>query len=127
MSSTRRAPPTGRRAPDPDEPRRHPGRARDAGPEIARNIRPDGTLPFVFDGLRVPVALPPLASAILRLIDGVRSVGAIAAALAGRGTAPDAFDRAWRQTFDALVGRQPHPPRAPPHGAGAACSTSPTS
>ena len=70
--------------------------------EIARNIRDDGTLPFLFDGLRVPVALPPLAAAILGQIDGVRSVGQIGEALAARGTPPDAFARAWRQTYDAL-------------------------
>ncbi len=70
--------------------------------ELARAIRPDGTLSFVFDGLRVPVALPPLAGAILRQVDGVRSVGAIAAALAGRGTTRPAFNRAWRETWDRL-------------------------
>jgi len=70
--------------------------------ELARNIRGDGTLPFLFDGLRVPVPLPPLAAAILGLIDGVRTVGGIAAALQARGTDPAAFARAWRQTYDAL-------------------------
>ena len=53
------------------------------GEALARGIRPDGTLPVIFDGLRVPVALPPLASAILPLIDGQRSVGEIGAILAG--------------------------------------------
>jgi len=72
--------------------------------ELARNIRGDGTLPFLFDGLRVPVPLPPLAAAILGQIDGVRTVGGIAAALQARGTDPAAFTRAWRQTFDALSG-----------------------
>jgi len=71
--------------------------------ELARNIRADGTLPFLFDGLRVPVALPPLAPAILGLVDGERTVGGIAAALQARGTGPDAFARAWRGTYDALV------------------------
>lgn len=70
--------------------------------ELARNIRPDGTLPFLFDGLRVPVPLPPLAAAILGLVDGVRTVGSIAAALRARGTDAAAFARAWRQTYDAL-------------------------
>ncbi len=72
--------------------------------ELARNIRPDGTLPFLFDGLRVPVPLPPLAGAILGLVDGTRTVGGIAAALRARGTEDAAFARAWRQTFDALSG-----------------------
>jgi SAM-dependent methyltransferase len=71
--------------------------------ELARSIRADGTLPFLFDGLRVPVALPPLAPAILGLVDGERTVGGIAAALQARGTGPDAFARAWRGTYDALV------------------------
>ncbi len=71
--------------------------------EMARAIRPDGTLPFLFDGLRVPVPLPPLAGAILNLVDGVRSVDGIAAALRARGTDAGTFNRAWRQTYDALV------------------------
>lgn len=73
-----------------------------SGPELADGIRPDGTITVVFDGLRLPVALPPLAAAILRLIDGRRSVGEIAASLAERGTGADAFGRAWRATFTAL-------------------------
>lgn len=72
--------------------------------ELARNIRPDGTLPFLFDGVRVPVALPALAPAILRLANGRRSVGGIGAALAARGgTDAATFRRAWRATYDALV------------------------
>lgn len=69
------------------------------GTELAKHIRPNGTLPFLFDGLRVPVALPPLAAAILRLIDGERTVADIAAALPA---APDAFARAWRDTYTPL-------------------------
>jgi hypothetical protein len=71
-------------------------------PDIARNIRPDGMLGFVFDGIRVPVPLPALAPAILRLIDGKTSVGQIAGALAARGTDRPAFTRAWRATYAAL-------------------------
>jgi hypothetical protein len=71
------------------------------GDELAKHIRPDGTLPFLFDGLRVPVALPPQAAAILKLIDGERSVGELAEALAGR-FPPDVFTRAWRATYDTL-------------------------
>ncbi len=69
------------------------------GSELASNIQPDGTIAVLFDGLRLPLALPPLAPAILRLVDGVRSVGEIAAALAERGTSAEAFARAWRATF----------------------------
>jgi hypothetical protein len=72
------------------------------GDELAKHIRPDGTLPFVFDGLRAPVPLPPLAAAILRLVDGTRTVSGIEAALATRGTDPASFARAWRATFTAL-------------------------
>ncbi len=70
--------------------------------ELARNIRPDGTLAFLFDGLRVPVPLPPLAAAILGLVDGVRTVGGIAGAMKARGTDAAVFARAWRQTYGAL-------------------------
>ncbi len=68
--------------------------------ELAGRIQPDGTITMVFDSLRVPLALPPLAGAILRLIDGNRTVGEIAALLAERGI--EGFDRAWRQTFAKL-------------------------
>ncbi len=73
-----------------------------AAEELARNIRPDGTLPFVFDGLRVPLALPPQAASILRLVDGRRTVGEIGAALAERGVGGDAFARAWAETWRPL-------------------------
>jgi hypothetical protein len=55
-----------------------------------------------FDGLRIPLPLPPQAPAILRLIDGRRSLAGIAAALAERGTSADAFTRAWRATWPTL-------------------------
>ncbi len=70
--------------------------------EIARNIRPDSTLAFLFDGLRVPVALPALAVPILNQIDGVRSVGEIAAVLATRGAGAEEFARAWKETWTRL-------------------------
>ncbi len=72
------------------------------GEALAAAVQPDGMIGFMIDGLRVPVALPPLAPAILRLLDGRRSVAAIAAALAERGTGDDAFRRAWHSTFVAL-------------------------
>ncbi len=73
------------------------------GDELAKQIRPDGTLPFLFDGLRAPVPLPPLAKAILPLVNGQRTVGEIQAALAARGADASSFARAWRGTFSALV------------------------
>ena len=93
------APPT----PDPMQPGAVPVARETPAAELARNIRPDGTLPFLFDGLRVPVPLPPLAPAILGLVDGQRTVAEIAAAMAARGTGAEAFARAWRGTYDALV------------------------
>ena len=90
------------RAPDPLHPQAVPVGREMPGPELAGHIGRDGTLPVLFDGLRVPLALPPLAPALLRLVDGATSVGAMAAAMAGRGTGPDAFERAWRTTFEAL-------------------------
>ncbi len=90
-----------RPAPDGCDPAAVPVMREMPGAELAKHIRPDGTLPFLFDGLRVPIPLPSLAAAILRLVDGERSVGAIGAALSGR-VAPDAFARAWRETFGPL-------------------------
>jgi SAM-dependent methyltransferase len=72
------------------------------GETLTRGIRADGTLPVLFDGLRIPVALPSLATAILPLIDGKRSVGEICTTLARRGMKPEAFAKAWSQTFSAL-------------------------
>jgi hypothetical protein len=89
--------------PDPMHPEAVPIMREMPGDELARHIRPDGTLPFLFDGLRVPVALPPLAAAILRLVDGERTVADIAGSLQGR-AAGDAFERAWRGTYEPLSG-----------------------
>jgi SAM-dependent methyltransferase len=72
------------------------------GDGLAKAIRPDGTLIVELDGLRIPVAVPPLAAAILRQVDGRRSVGAIAAMLAATGTGADVFDKAWRATYRAM-------------------------
>lgn len=90
-------------APDPMRAEAVPVAREMPAAEIARGIRADGTLPFVFDGLRVPLAMPKLAGAILGLIDGVRTVGEILAALRARGAAADVAERAWRDTYGALV------------------------
>lgn len=74
------------------------------GETLVRGIQPDGTLSIDFGGLRTRIALPPMASAILPLIDGHRCVGEIGAILAKRGMNSEAFMRAWRQTFTALEG-----------------------
>lgn len=89
-------------APDPADPGAIPVARETPAAELARAIRPDGTISFLFDGLRAPLALPAQAAAILRLVDGARCVGDIGAALAGRGIAPPAFARAWRETFHRL-------------------------
>lgn len=70
--------------------------------ELARNIRPDGVLNMLFNGLRAPVALPALAAPILGLIDGRRTVAEIRTRLAERGISAEAFARAWAATFAAL-------------------------
>jgi len=73
-----------------------------SGEDLAKGIQPNNTLVVGLDALRVPVPVPPMAGAILRLIDGKRTVGDIAATLAARGTSTEAFDRAWRALFPAL-------------------------
>ena len=70
-------------------------------PEMAANIRPDGTLPFILDGLRLALPLPALAGAILRQVDGVRTVAQIGAALPVDAAT---FGRAWATTYAALNG-----------------------
>ena len=72
------------------------------GEEMAKQIRADGTIPYRFDGLRAVVALPPLAAAILRLVDGQRPVGEIFATLIQRGNREEIVRRAWASTFAAL-------------------------
>ena len=64
--------------------------------ELANAILPDGTIPFIFDGLRVPVALPRLAAALLRQIDGKKTVAEILRAI------PADASRAWRETYEKL-------------------------
>jgi SAM-dependent methyltransferase len=63
------------------------------GAAVARGIRPDGTLPVAFDGLRAAIPMPRLAAAILARIDGATPVGAIADALAANGVSREAFAR----------------------------------
>jgi SAM-dependent methyltransferase len=72
------------------------------GEQRAGFIQPDGTIAMAFDGLRAPIQLPAMAAAILRLVDGQRTVGEIGATLASRGSSAEAFGRAWKATFTAL-------------------------
>jgi hypothetical protein len=72
------------------------------GEDLAKSIQANDTMFFGLDGLRVPVPVPPMAAAILRQIDGKRSVAEIAAQLAARGTSAEAFGRSWQSLFPAL-------------------------
>ncbi len=93
------------------------------GDTLAQAIRPDGTMMVGLDGLQLPIALPPLAGAILRQVDGRRTVADIAAALAAASISAEAFGRAWPATFTALerINRlllaAPRPPDHAPSGA----------
>ena len=72
------------------------------GDGIASLIRPDGAIPYLFDGLRAIVPLPPLAAALLRQVDGSRTVADILTALSQRGNKPETVRQAWHATFAAL-------------------------
>ncbi len=74
------------------------------GEKLAKGIQANNTLFVGLDALRVPVALPPMATSIVRLIDGTRTVGEIGALLAARGISAEAFNRAWQALFPALEG-----------------------
>jgi ubiquinone/menaquinone biosynthesis C-methylase UbiE len=63
------------------------------GEKLAKSLPASGVLPVGFDGLRVGLALPRLAPAILAQVDGRRCIGEMADALAARGIARDAFAR----------------------------------
>ncbi len=64
---------------------------------FADRIRPDGTLPAAFNALTVPIPLPRLAAAILRRIDGQRSLAQIAEPFPAR-----VFEVAWDALFPAM-------------------------
>lgn len=72
------------------------------GAELARQIRPDGMLPFAFGTLTVPVPVPPQIRTILPLVDGTRSVGALAGLMADGGMERSRFLKVWREGFTVL-------------------------
>jgi hypothetical protein len=74
------------------------------GEDLAKSIQANNTISVGLDALRVPVAVPPMAGTILRLIDGKRSVAEIGAMLGARGIGSEAFARAWQALFPALEG-----------------------
>jgi SAM-dependent methyltransferase len=80
-------------APPWDDPAAVPVLREMEGAALARVLPADGALPVSFDGLRVMVALPRLAAAILARVDGRRSVGEIGDALAANGVSREAFVR----------------------------------
>jgi SAM-dependent methyltransferase len=63
------------------------------GAKLARGLPADGTFPVSFDGLQARLPMPRLAAAILQRVDGVRSFGEIADALAANGVSREQF---WR-------------------------------
>jgi SAM-dependent methyltransferase len=93
-----------RRLPDPTDSAAVPVMREISGPDLAKHIGPDGAMSFLFDGLRALVPMPRLAHPILPLIDGVRTVGEIGAALTERGIAEAEFQRAWQELFARLSG-----------------------
>jgi hypothetical protein len=81
-------------APPWDDPEAVPILREMDGAALAKGLPRDGTLPVTFDGLRVNLPLPRLAGAILQHVDGRRSFGAIADAVAANGVPREAF---WRE------------------------------
>jgi SAM-dependent methyltransferase len=87
---------------DPFSPDAVPVCREGTGEDVVKGIQAGNTMFVLLDGLRVPVAVPPMAGAILRLIDGKRSVAEIEALLAARGSGAEAFARAWHALFPAM-------------------------
>jgi len=90
--------------PDPASPEAVPLMREISGPDLARHVGADGTMSFLFDGLRALVPVPRLARPILNLIDGEKTVAEIAAALVGRGIVEAEFRRDWPELFARLSG-----------------------
>lgn len=82
-----------RPAPPWDDPSAVPVLREWDGVKLAQGIGSSGVLPVGFDGLTVPLPVPRLAPAILSRVDGQRSIGAIAHALAAQGVSREAFAR----------------------------------
>ncbi|PHK95037.1 methyltransferase [Pseudoroseomonas rhizosphaerae] len=72
------------------------------GAALAKGLPRDGVMRVAFDGLRLGVPLPRLASAILARVDGQRSLGEIGDALAANGISREAFARDWAALRDAM-------------------------
>ena len=63
------------------------------GPALAKSLRPDGTLPITWDGLRAGIPLPRLAAAFLSRIDGKRPWGEIVGGVVAAGASRDSAAR----------------------------------
>ncbi|MCQ8241798.1 class I SAM-dependent methyltransferase [Acetobacteraceae bacterium KSS12] len=88
--------------PDPLHPDAVPVAREMPAPVIAEQMGLGGTLPLQFGPLTVPLPMPVQAKAFLGLIDGERTVGAIAGILAGRGIERGRFESWWADSFRAL-------------------------
>jgi len=92
------------RLPDPLTPDAIPIAREIPATELARQIGPDGCLPHAFGLLPVRIPLPPLAPALLGLIDGERDVASIRETMRARGIDQARFEAAWREVFNSLSG-----------------------
>ena len=98
--------PDSERVARPESPAAVPLLPRHEGPVLAKACQGSLTLKVELDGLPLTLPLPRLAPAILNLIDGHRSLGAIHGELQAADPALDwpRFLEAFRALFDALNG-----------------------
>ena len=71
------------------------------GPGLAAAIGPDGSIKLSGDGMEMGIRLPPLAPAILRQVDGARSIAEIRTAT---GAGDEDFQRQFAALYKALNG-----------------------
>ena len=71
------------------------------GPTLAGAIKPDGSVKISGEGMEMGIRLPPLAPAILRQVDGNRTIGEIRAAI---GADAEKFSRQFAVLYSALNG-----------------------
>ena len=71
------------------------------GPSLAGAIGPDGSITVTGDGMEMGIRLPPMAPAILRQVDGTRTIGEIRAAI---GAGEEDFHRQFAALYNALNG-----------------------
>jgi SAM-dependent methyltransferase len=71
------------------------------GPTLAGAIGPDGSIKLTGDGMEMGIRLPPMAPAILRHVDGSRTIGEIRAAT---GAGEEEFQRQFSALYNALNG-----------------------